>query len=32
MAKMATENLLAVLRGERPPNVVNPEVYEELGG
>lgn len=27
MAKMATENLLAVLRGERPPNVVNPEVY-----
>jgi len=32
MAKMATENLLAVLRGERPPNVVNPEVYDQLGG
>ena len=32
MAKMATENLLAVLRGERAPNVVNPEVYDQLGG
>lgn len=32
MAKMATENLLAVLRGERPPNVVNPEVYDKLRG
>ncbi|TEU14064.1 MAG: hydroxyacid dehydrogenase [Anaerolineales bacterium] len=27
MAKTATESLLAVLRGERPTNVVNPEVY-----
>jgi D-3-phosphoglycerate dehydrogenase len=32
MAKMATENLLAVLRGERAPNVVNPEVYAKSGG
>jgi glyoxylate reductase len=28
MALMAAENLLAALRGERPPNVVNPEVYD----
>lgn len=27
MSVMAAENVLAVLRGERPPNVVNPEVY-----
>jgi glyoxylate reductase len=27
MAVMAAENLLAALRGERPPYVVNPEVY-----
>jgi glyoxylate reductase len=27
MAVMAAENLLGALRGERPPNVVNPEVY-----
>jgi glyoxylate reductase len=27
MAVMAARNLLAVLRGERPPHVVNPEVY-----
>ncbi len=27
MAVMAAENLTAVLRGERPPHVVNPEVY-----
>jgi glyoxylate reductase len=27
MAVMATENVLAVLRGERPPNPVNPEVF-----
>lgn len=27
MAVMAAENLTAVLRGERPPNVVNPEVW-----
>jgi glyoxylate reductase len=26
MARMAAENLLAGLRGERPPNLVNPEV------
>jgi D-3-phosphoglycerate dehydrogenase len=32
MAKTATESLLAVLRGERPAHVVNPEVYEKLGG
>jgi glyoxylate reductase len=29
MAVMAAENLLAVLRGDRPPNMVNPEVYGE---
>jgi D-3-phosphoglycerate dehydrogenase len=29
MAKTATESLLAVLKGERPTNVVNPEVYEK---
>ena len=28
MALMAAENMLAALRGERPPNVVNPEVYD----
>jgi D-3-phosphoglycerate dehydrogenase len=27
-SKMAVENLLAVLRGERCPNAINPEVYE----
>jgi glyoxylate reductase len=27
MAVMAAENLAAVLRGERPQNVVNPEVW-----
>jgi glyoxylate reductase len=27
MAVMAAENLLAAMRGDRPPNVVNPEVY-----
>jgi len=32
MAKMATESLLAVLRGERPTNVVNPEVYAKSRG
>jgi len=25
MALLASENLLAALRGERPPNLVNPE-------
>lgn len=28
MGQMAAENALAVLRGERPEHVVNPEVYE----
>ncbi|HID08140.1 MAG TPA: D-glycerate dehydrogenase [Armatimonadetes bacterium] len=28
MALMAADNLLAVLRGQRPPNIVNPEIYE----
>jgi glyoxylate reductase len=27
MGLMAADNVLAALRGERPPNVVNPEVY-----
>lgn len=29
MGLMASENALAVLRGERPAHVVNPEVYEQ---
>ncbi|HEY8447440.1 MAG TPA: D-glycerate dehydrogenase [Thermomicrobiales bacterium] len=28
MAELAVRNLLAVLRGERPPHIVNPEVLE----
>jgi glyoxylate reductase len=28
MAELAAQNLLAVLRGERPPHIVNPEVLE----
>ena len=28
MAMLAAENLLAALEGRRPPNVVNPEIYE----
>ena len=32
MAVMAAENLLAGLRGERPKNVVNPEVFEVSKG
>lgn len=28
MAKLAAENLLAALDGKRPPNVVNPEIYD----
>lgn len=28
MAMMAAANIIAVFRGERPPNVVNPEIYE----
>ena len=27
MAMMATENIIAVFEGRRPPNVVNPEIY-----
>jgi D-3-phosphoglycerate dehydrogenase len=30
MGTMAAENLLAVLRGERPASVANPEVYDRL--
>jgi D-3-phosphoglycerate dehydrogenase len=29
MGLMASQNALAALRGERPANVVNPEVYEQ---
>ncbi|PYS52240.1 MAG: D-glycerate dehydrogenase [Acidobacteria bacterium] len=29
MCMMATENLLAVLKGNRPPNFVNPEVWDK---
>jgi glyoxylate reductase len=29
MARMAAENLLAVLHGRRPPNLVNPEVWRK---
>jgi glyoxylate reductase len=32
MARMAAENLIAGLRGERLPNCVNPEVYARLPG
>jgi len=28
MAVLAAENVVAVLSGQRPPNLVNPEVYE----
>lgn len=28
MARIATENLLAALEGKRPPNLLNPEVWE----
>ncbi|MBM3333079.1 D-glycerate dehydrogenase [Candidatus Sumerlaeota bacterium] len=31
MALMAAENLLAIVKGERAPNCVNPEVYDSLG-
>jgi glyoxylate reductase len=30
MAMMAVENLLAVLEGKIPPNLVNPEVIQKL--
>ena len=29
MALMAADNIIAVMRGERPPNLVNPQVYEQ---
>jgi glyoxylate reductase len=32
MAQMAVENLLATLAGQRPPNLVNPEVWERRRG
>jgi D-3-phosphoglycerate dehydrogenase len=32
MGLMAAENALAVLRGDRPEGIVNPEVYEKLRG
>lgn len=32
MSRTSMNNCLAVLRGERPPNVVNPEVYERFCG
>ena len=32
MARMAAENLSAALRGERPPNLVNPDVLSRLSG
>ncbi len=32
MAQMAVENLLAALAGQRPPNFVNPEVWERRRG
>lgn len=28
MAMMAAENIIAVFNGEKPPNVVNPEIYD----
>jgi lactate dehydrogenase-like 2-hydroxyacid dehydrogenase len=28
MARLAAENLLAALDGKRPPNLVNPEIYD----
>ena len=31
MALMAADNIIAALRGEKPPNCVNPEVYEVTG-
>ena len=29
MSRMAAENVIAVLRGRRPPNLVNPEVWPD---
>ena len=28
MAKLAVNNILAVLKGEIPPNILNPEIYQ----
>jgi len=28
MSEMAADNLLSVLKGQRPPNIVNPDVWE----
>jgi glyoxylate reductase len=30
MATMAAENLLAMLRGDKPPNCINPDVYHRI--
>jgi glyoxylate reductase len=32
MAMLAADNLLAALKGQRPPNLVNPEVMSKSGG
>ena len=32
MATMAAENLIAIVKGEKAPNCVNPEVYEKARG
>lgn len=32
MSRIAGENLVAALRGERPPNLVNPEAWERSAG
>ncbi len=31
MSRLAAENILAVLRGQRPPNLVNPEAWRDQG-
>jgi glyoxylate reductase len=31
MARIAAENVLALLAGERPPNLVNPEAWDGVG-
>lgn len=31
MAHIVVDNILAVIRGERPPNLYNPEVYDDRG-
>ena len=28
MSEMAADNLLSVLKGQRPPNMVNPDVWD----